>query len=281
MDRKSKMMINKSLLSLISFMVLAILFATNPTAILANEYKVKAYIIVPANKKAEFDKAPVEAYKKGILQSLKTIQGFFAQHLLGKTFEFEDGVEVKQADKNIQDTADKTDQFFDQLDGYSLLPPNPKRIYAVWIYGGSAQTHVALVPKVVTDSDGYPGVTIHDQASLKSLATASDQDKYSMKSLALVAHELGHTFRMMKTKYANWHPCTQGTQKNCRNNPPEPLPDIEEYNQDIMGYEFGNYPDMTIHNTIHNSGVEIAFSSPWINPTKDPAPQPLQISGST
>lgn len=234
----------------------------------AVEHKVKGVILVPANWKDYWSPREIESAKRDIINAFKAAQRFYAAKLNGKTFTYDDVIDVVYTDKNSENgIAPAMYDVYRNLGGDKLIKPEAGVVKAVWIAGG------ILV-----------GVQSQGAATSKSsgMAFFALNGIFGGHMDFLVAHELGHTFGLVGSGYAKGHPCTIVSTVDCVTGAPEPLPGVFEWTGSVMGYGSNltggivglDFPFLGFNNSVHNPEIWKLYQSPFINPQGDSALSP-------
>lgn len=238
----------------------------------AQEYKVRSYIVIPAN----FDTAEIEnklpQYKNSILQALKSIQSWYAEKLSGHTFRFVEDIEVVRTKKTTFNTY-STLMMYEELEGDKLVPWQRGTIKTVWMIGSTDMSEWGLHG----DDEGRTWLS---HWLLTQLSSASPGSRN--RALGTLAHELGHAFGLVKSGYARGHPCTINYPYECIDIAPRPLPDTDEEVGSVMsygGYPF--YPNTGFNNSIYNPEKWKLYQIAFINPNHDQAPKRQPASRGT
>lgn len=241
---------------------LVFFFSTKVEAGGANE--VRPVILIPKDWKERLKVEDLDQYKSNAISALSEVQRFYSQKLNGKTFKFSNNVEVVNSPKGIEGVPQTTAyNIFVALDGFSVLPAQGGIVYAVWIIGSYSGTRNG--GEILGGS--YTYLTNEDLIN----SAPGENQVFRNGSIGVLAHELGHAFGLVFSGFANAHPCSEISQKECVINAPKPLPLGEEYSNDIMGF-FGNYPNAGFNNTTYNPEITKIFKSPFINPENEAPP---------
>lgn len=298
----------RMLYRILTYIFLAFVLLNHTSLIHAQntEYIVKPVIMIPSDWKEVSSETIETKFKPHIAQALEEVQVFFASKLDGKTFNFDRNVEVvytKEAtDFKIKNrlgwefgNIGSVGALYDKLNGDQYLTPKDNAIYVVWIVGSKDLTATASLrrsqinPKNVAAraltfvfrSHGGVATLNHDNLlSLDPISEEFQSDKRHtnkrIDSLFTLVHELSHTFGLVEAGYAKGHPCTEITPEECIAGAPKPLPPEDEVNVDVVGH--GGFLrglfELRINNSYHNPELWKLYQSPFINPYKDPAPEP-------
>lgn len=237
--------------------------------VFAQEYKVRSYIVIPAN----FDTPEVEnklpQYTKNILQALKSVQSWYADKLSAHTFRFVEDIEVIRTKKTTFKTF-STLEMYKELEGDKLIPLQRGTVKTVWMIGSNDMSEWGMHG----DDEGRTWLS-------HWLLTRINSPNPENRNLALgtLAHELGHAFGLVRSGYARGHSCTVNYPHECINIAPRPLPGTDEEVGSVMsygGYPF--YPNTGFNNSIYNPEKWKLYQLAFINPNHNPAPQRQQAS---
>lgn len=237
--------------------------------VFAQEYKVRSYIVIPAN----FDTPEVEnklpQYTKNILQALKSVQSWYADKLSGHTFRFVEDIEVIRTKKTTLKTF-STLQMYEELEGDKLVPLQRGTVKTVWIIGSNDMSEWG-------EHGDDEGRTWLSHWLLTEINSPNPDNRN--RALGTLAHELGHAFGLVRSGYARGHSCTVNYPHECINIAPRPLPGTDEEVGSVMSYGGAPfYPNTGFNNSIYNPEKWKLYQIAFINPNHDPAPQRQQAS---
>lgn len=240
--------------------------------VFAQEYKVRSYIVIPAN----FDTPEIEnklpQYKNSILQALKSIQSWYAEKLSGHTFRFVEDIEVVRTKKTTLKTY-STLMMYEELEGDKLVPLQRGTVKTVWMIGSTDMSEWGL-------HGDDEGKTWLSHWLLTQLSSASPGSRN--RALGTLAHELGHAFGLVQSGYARGHPCTINYPFECIDIAPRPLPGTDEEVGSVMSYGGSPfYPNTGFNNSIYNPEKWKLYQIAFINPNHDPAPERQPASRAT
>ncbi|OGE27960.1 hypothetical protein A2867_02705 [Candidatus Daviesbacteria bacterium RIFCSPHIGHO2_01_FULL_40_11] len=236
-------------------------------SVYASEYKVKGIILVPADLK-DYDRITgLGDARRDVISSFKAAQKFYAAKLNGKTFSYDDVIDVVYSDKNSErGIAPSMYDIYRNLGGDKLIKPEAGVVKAVWILGGLLVGVMSQGGAISKDS-GMAFFALNDPMANRDF---------------IVAHELGHAFGLVESGYAKGHPCTIVSTIDCVTGAPEPLPGISEWTGSVMGYGSNltggivglDFPFLGFNNSVYNPEIWKLYQSPFINPQGDSAPSP-------
>ena len=225
-----------------------------PQGAWAQEYAVQPVIFIAPNYKDEGATISLDQHKQTILTALEEIRQWYAKQLNGKTFNIIKSVRVVNSST--------FDPNYTQL-----VPREDKTVNIVYMVGMGGK---------FAGSWGYEKTAALGYDVLLDL-----YDKGRGDSLGALAHELGHSFGLVETRWAGSHPCTVISLENCKLGDPDfpssdKLPPAEEWSSGVMGSGNHYYPApyVKFNNSIINAEIWKAYQTPYLNPRKDPAPNP-------
>lgn len=267
----------KILLKTVLFFLVLFLINIQPQFVSAAEvYKIRPALLVPVNKKDYLTDEKKAQYKTYIFDALKEVQEFYKQELNGKTFNLDNDWDIVYSDKPIDVTQDLTAvKYFYRSGGDNKLPLSDGLIRTIWIIGLSNQGPIAGEGFALKSS----GNSFFDHGLLLDLGRTNSE--YRDRGLTVIAHELGHAFGLVESKFAYSHTCTEDNPAVCKNNP-SPLPPKEISYFDIMNWTITGEKFTQKHftNDYINQEKTGLYKSLFINPQKDSAPSIENLSGS-
>lgn len=238
----------------------------------APPFIIQPAILIPADKKDLATQEKINTYKQHILRGLRETQLFYSQKLNGKTFNFSDDFEIRNLDAKVEGGGDKTAaDFLNRTKELDKLPFEIGVVRVVWVVGFT-NTGGILGEAMPHKGSGYAvGDIALDGNHLLSLG--GQQRDISVVTLA---HELGHTFGLVDTEFAEGHTCAENTRDRgtCKGDPSIPIPPERISYLDIMNWANTGAPlkDMIFSNDRRNQEKTALYRSQFINPQKDPPP---------
>lgn len=237
--------------------------------VFAQEYKVRSYIVIPANFDTPEIANKLPQYKNSILQALKSVQSWYADKLSGHTFRFVEDIEVIRTKKTAFNTF-STLQMYEELEGDKLVPLQRGTVKTVWMIGSSDMSEWG-------EHGDDEGRTWLSHWLLTEINSPNPKNRD--RAIGTLAHELGHAFGLVRSGYAKGHSCTVNYPHECINIAPRPLPGTDEEVGSVMSYRgYPFYPNTGFNNSIYNPEKWKLYQVAFINPNHDPAPQRQQAS---
>lgn len=240
--------------------------------VFAQEYKVRSYILIPANLDTPEIENKLPQYKNNILQALKNVQSWYADKLSSHTFRFVEDVEVVRTKKTAFNTF-STLEMYKELEGDKLIPLQRGTVKTVWMIGSTDMSEWG-------NHGDDEGRTWLSHWLLTEINSPNPGNRN--RALGTLAHELGHAFGVVSSGYAKWHPCTINYPNECINIAPRPLPGTDEEVGSVMSYRgYPLYPNTGFNNSIYNPEKWKLYQTAFINPNHDPAPERQPASRGT
>ncbi len=279
-----------------AFFLLFSLFA--PSAY-AEDYIIKPIILVPNDFKEKYSEHYLDnVYKPTILNTLETVQQFYANRLNGSTFTYSNDIKIIYSNQDTPPGANSVFDFFWRLSGpfWIFEEGNTKPVYTIWVVGseGVAPNGGEVEYKFTRNFENVPilqsfganlGLTpskytyrialMNHQSLLVFNPGETDTfgQHFSFKSLA---HELGHAFGVNYSDYAKHHPCTEVSQEWCTDYAKSLniFPVAEEWTTDVMGYIEYDLSKATLSNSTYNPEISKLCQSPYLHPFWPNCPEP-------
>lgn len=219
-------------------------------------YIVKPYLVIPKEYNTEEIRAKIPHFEENISQALEEAQSWYAKTLNGKTFNLEKNIEVI-------------------LDQNSAPLPKLGEIIIEWVVGLKLKEKPGFYAWANPSLPGKWGTAIMPYTALLDLDSPGDNRNFSIKA---TIHELGHTFGLVFAGWANEHPCTEISPKECTYSAPQPYAPEDEWTNSVMGTGPRDLSTAGLNNSSFNPEIWKIYKSPFINPNKSlPPPTTIHI----
>lgn len=241
---------------------------------------VRPVLLIPEWLKNNVNEELLNRYKSDILEALKDVQQWYAQRLDGHTFQIDeknflvvysgpDTIEVPEG------SIFGSGYLAEYLDKANLLKETLSQDLVIWSIGDWSGIGVGYEDGYTITKDGrrinYGPHAYLTQVNLEQLPNRPNNLARN-RALGMIAHEMGHSFGLVYAGWAKGHPCSVISLENCKEGAPTPLPPVEAWSKDVMGYEQPSFPDLGFNNSIHNPEVWKIYQSRFINPENNPPP---------
>lgn len=258
---------------LLIIILLLILLPLLPREALAVDHVVRSVITVPFDWRGRVTSEQKTQYKIAIIQASKRVRSMYAQLLKGKTFVLSEDVAVEEIlfPSLIVNSRMGMSSGFDFI-GKNLFGIDKGTVIVYWIIGGVFNREG--VGAVGGSFNPDHGVVWMPHRALLDIVSDEDSDQKRW-ALTALAHELGHAFGLDYAGFAKGHPCSVSSVNECLESAPQPYPTANEW-ASIMGYgtPYPNFPNLNFNNSVFNPEIQKLYQSPFINPEKDPGPEP-------
>lgn len=264
MGGKNKLM--KNLLFIVSTLIPFIFFFfLKPQIVSAQNVNiVEPFLIIPSNWEERISQDDIQRYKENILRGLEESRQFYSSKLGGHTFVYDSNVQVVKSN-----AIDENQDLFTLGLKNNVIESPYGHINILFIVGYRNNNHANLGP-------GHNEALINHQ-TLESLGS-SDNNAQRIAS-GIVSHELGHTFGLSYSGFANGHPCSIVSKPQCRSDilglgTSIPYPPASDCRNSVMGLGYcpTDFSNLGFANSEWNPEIQRLFKSRFINPNADSSP---------